>query len=140
MASPILFCVLLLAKPASLLNLPYNVFDRGEQLTKVLVHKTKGSIYVASINSLFMLTPNFVVVSSLTTGPNYENDDCPPAPITCNLKRTLKDNEIKILSIDYKRNYLISCGTANQVRLFQILYYFREYISVKIDSEVGVLR
>ena len=102
------------------------------------INKNTGEIYIGAVNRMYQLTEDVVEIRSITTGPQYDNPNCPPdGSSDCgDYVRTHLDSYNKALAIDYDAGRLFSC-----TNLFQghCVKYDLKDISIKYDPIFTVI-
>ncbi|KAJ8316638.1 hypothetical protein KUTeg_005811, partial [Tegillarca granosa] len=92
----------------------YNVSDSYVPLTAITMDSLTGNIYIGGTNIFMHLDENLMMKKKLSMGPKLDNPNCPPMPEMCSEKRNLLDNNVRIVEINNKTDYILVCGTAWQ--------------------------
>ena len=93
----------------------YSEKSVGGELRNFVFDSVTRYLYVGANNSLYQLLDNLHVVSSLVTGPQNDDVNCPPDPSTsCSRSRGPTAAFSQILLIDSTNKVLIDCVTLFQ--------------------------
>lgn len=87
---------------------------KGQEFNHLVVDKNTGRVYIGAVNKLYQLSPDLDYVTSESTGPEMDADECSVLECTSTVNKKLTDNVNKALVIDYTTSRLISCGSLFQ--------------------------
>ena len=93
------------------------------ELNHLTVDSASGQVYVGAVNWLYQLNDELGLVNSVQTGPMYDSPFC-LEPFTneqtclyngrTTVQKELTPNHNKILALDARTDYLITCGSIKQ--------------------------
>ena len=90
----------------------YSLNETVYPLTQIAVYSETGDIFVGGRNILAQLSSDLTLKSKVSMGPVLDNINCLPVDESCT--RTQRDNDIKVLEIDYTKKQLLVCGSVYQ--------------------------